>query len=242
MVFVPSAPALVPDLSGPGADDVEAVRTAALDALKRVGSAPGGPATRWIACGSSIGGQPYSTPDGRGSFAAFGVDRRVGLDGYDGGDAADPSWPTSMLMAGWYREAAGLGALTPLVVDVDATVEQTVDLGASLRRRLDESDEPVALLVIGDGATSLSPRAPGGGDAPQAHDLQARIDAALGRADRAALTALPVAECDRWCVSGRAVWQVIAAALTDTPMTARLDYADAPLGVGYTVATWTAGP
>ncbi|OPX15641.1 hypothetical protein B1964_08860, partial [Gordonia sp. i37] len=114
--------------------------------------------------------------------------------------------------------------------------------------------EPVGLLVVGDGATALSPKAPGGGERASAVRLQKRIDTALECGDLETLADLDAQECDAEGVGGRVAWQVAAAvarasrAHTDVDP-ARLDpeclYAAAPFGVGYVVARWTplpAGP
>lgn len=246
MVFVPSAPALVPELAGPGAVDVEPVRAASIDVLRAATEVGGGLPLRWFVLGDNVGAQSDSRLDGPGTCRGFGVDRVVSLDVAAGSGEPDAGWPTSMLLAGWLREMASIDRLIPIVVDADGATDRsagsdpTVDAAASLRARLLETSDPVGLLVVGDGATSLSARAPGGGDSPQARALQERIDAALGNADTAALTALTPAECALWGVGGRAVWQVAAAALDGVELTGRLDYAGAPLGVGYTVASWTA--
>ncbi|MFW0790348.1 hypothetical protein [Gordonia sp. CPCC 205333] len=240
VVFVPSAPVLLPDLAGPGAGEVDDVRAAAIEALRATNTMADGHRPRWLVCGDSVGAQSDSAFDGSGTFLGFGADRVVTLSAKAVAGPADPGWPTSMLLAGWYREQADLNALTTVVIDADATVEQVADIGASLRTALFDTGDPTALMVVGDGATSLSTRAPGGGDAPQAHELQARIDAALGSADYAALADLSATECARWGVGGRAVWQAVGAAVSGTTMAARLLYTGSPLGVGYTVATWTA--
>ncbi|WP_040524697.1 hypothetical protein [Gordonia effusa] len=240
VVFVPSAPVLVPELAGPGAHDVDDVRAAVVDALRAANATSDDRPSRWLVCGDSVGAQPDSRLDGAGTFRGFGADRVVSLSGGGGDGPANPDWPTSMLLAGWYREAAGLSPLTPTVVDAEASSDQIAQIGASLRAELRNPGESVSVMVVADGATSLSARAPGGGDEPLAHDLQGRIDAALSDADCAALTALSSTECDRWGVGGRAVWQSVSAAVSGTRLTAQLHYAGAPLGVGYTIATWTA--
>lgn len=238
VVFVPSAPALVPEVSGPGAVELDDVRAAAIDAL-RAAAVPG---VRWIAIGNTAGGTEDFDPTMVGTFRGFGVDRTVVLSARNGGHQstreANPHWPTSMLIAGWLREQAGIDDCSAQVIPTDLRGSAITDRAVELRSAIASGDR-YALLVVGDGATSLSQRAPGGGDEAGAHQLQAQIDAALGSADRDALLALPRDECDQFDVGGRAVWQVVAAACAGATIDASLNYRGAPLGVGYTVAAWS---
>jgi hypothetical protein len=100
----------------------------------------------------------------------------------------------------------------------------------------------MGLLVMGDGSAALSPRAPGY-VVEGATEWQRRVDHALGSADVDAVAALSADDADRYLAMGRAAWQVLAGAVRagegpDTTWRSTLLAAEAPYGVGYTVAAW----
>lgn len=228
--FVPSAPVLVPELSGPGAPEVVPVRHAAL----AVSSELNARARSWMVVGL---GDPSVPVAARGSFVGFGVDVQVDIAAGATG-AADPHMPTSVLIGGWlagHSEPAPQLAVT--LIDAATTGPLSVDLGRELGARLAQTEEPVGLLVVADGATTLGAKAPGG-EVPEATGIQDGIDTALGSGDLAALAALDEGECVRAGVAGRAVWQLVCGAVDGARIDAELLYASAPFGVGYTVARW----
>ncbi|MYR05831.1 hypothetical protein GTV32_05675 [Gordonia sp. SID5947] len=239
VVFVPSAPLLVPALAGPRAVDTEEVRAATLAAGRDLAA----DASTWIAIGATDSG--IDQVGSAGTFLPFGVDVPVFLDGSDGDGRPDeqsplrPGLPLSFLIAGWLRAESGAAAVRPVPVSSTATATECAQLGTQLAARVDGHREPVGILVVGDGATSLSARAPGGGMRESGARLQQVIDAAIGSADVAALAGLDPDECATEGVSGRAAWQVVSALCADRPMRPELRYARAPFGVGYVVAVWT---
>lgn len=240
VVLVPSAPLLVPELAGPAATDTQPVRAATVDAAVDLGRA----ADRWVVIGS---GSAVTAP--AGSFRRYGVDRPVSLTGRPPArtDPSDEQWPLSLLIGAWLREQAGASRVLPRLIDPAADPADCVALGDQIATEIGDETGPIGVLVVGDGAISLSPRAPGGGLDPAAVALQERLDAALGGADLAALAALSPQECADHGVDGRAPWQV-AAALVAASLAGRLvksaetRYAAAPFGVGYTVAVWQVQP
>ncbi|MDS1112864.1 hypothetical protein RD149_03700 [Gordonia westfalica] len=234
VVFVPSAPLLVPELVGPSAFDTEPVRSAVGDAL--AGAVAIG-VDRWVVVGASD--DPVTGPvreAGSGSFARFGVDVRVSLS-----DETGPRMSLSMLVGAWLHEWASLGPASACVVGRESTPDECAGIGAELAARLGESAERIGLLVVGDGSTALTPKAPGGGRRESAVALNDAIVAAIGGADTAALAALRPEPCDAEGVGGRVAWQVAAAAVENcgSAVVAKTGYAGAPFGVGYIVATWT---
>lgn len=282
-VFVPSAPLLVPELAGPDAVDTRPVREATRSAVRALAAS----ATRWVALGADDApAVPASGPAAAvltdrprcgtdvavtGTFARFGVDLPVTLDpaveeacAQADAEPVRPRLPLSMLIAAWLREQAGADRVTPVVLDPSASPAQCAAVGDEIAAALSAVSESVGLLVVGDGATALSPKAPGGGERASAVRLQKRIDTALECGDLDTLADLDAQECDAEGVGGRVAWQVAAAvarasgAHTDVDPArldparldpARLDteclYAAAPFGVGYVVARWTplpAGP
>ena len=109
--------------------------------------------------------------------------------------------------------------------------------GAAVRRELDAVTEPVALLVVADGAITLTERAPGALDL-RAPEVQAELDEALRSGRRDLLAALDPSLCRELGIGGRAPWQAMAGAFTDDPTQTTSDYCGAPYGVGYHVGTW----
>lgn len=251
VVFVPSAPLLVPQVAGPGATDTEAVREATRTAGRELAAA----ATEFVAIGARD--DDLATEIGvDGDFGRFGVpmvvtlhrpaavavesgpSRKGPLD-LSPSDLPLSDLPLSMLIAGWLRAESGIEAVEPVTVGRDAMPADCARVGAELRRRIDAAPGRVGVLVVADGATALSARAPGGGLRPAAVDMQQRIDRALAAADTDTLAALDPAECARAGVAGRPAWQVAAALCSGRQFASRVAYRDAPFGVGYTVATWT---
>jgi hypothetical protein len=87
------------------------------------------------------------------------------------------------------------------------------------------------VLVIADGANTLSPPAPGGYH-PADVDVQRALDDALACGDVAALTRLP----ER--VVGRVAFGVLAGLAEPAPRSAKELYRAAPYGVGYFAGVW----
>ncbi|MFT4395868.1 hypothetical protein ACLTEW_13125 [Gordonia lacunae] len=251
LVFVPSAPLLVPELAGPAASDTQPVRRAVFDA---VAAARELGIDRWVALGTAD-----AATAGRvcepvwGTFARFGVDVPVATDtvtptaaGSPTVTAADnaldgttPRMSLSVLIAGWVAERMSLGPLHVCSVGSTTPPADCAALGAELSAPLEEGTERVAVLVVGDGSTALTDKAPGGGRRESAVALNDAVVAALGSADTSALAALDPQQCDVEGVGGRVAWQVAAGLVGDRRARGALDFADAPFGVGYVVATWT---
>lgn len=228
--FVPSAPVLVPELAGPGASEIVPVRAAAL-AVSRELSAR---ARRWMVVGL---GDPDLSVARRGSFVGFGADVEVAIEP-DATEPADPAMPLSVLIAGWLAgHCDPVPRLDVTLVDAGTSAAECRSLGRRLGARPAQIDEPVGLLVVADGATTLGPKAPGG-YARGAGDVQDGIDAALGSGDAAGLTALDESECARVGAAGRAAWQLACGAIDGARVDAELLWAGAPFGVGYTIARW----
>lgn len=147
-------------------------------------------------------------------------------------DPAEPAeLPLCALIAGWVRGRVNGDARVSVQVcagsqDADAAVAR----GRQLRAGIDESRDPVGVLVVADGANTLTPPAPGGYD-PESIPVQAALDDALASGDADALTRLPDT------IVGRVAYQVLAG-LMPTPQTAVQLYRGAPYGVGYFVGTW----
>ncbi|MGJ0121429.1 hypothetical protein ACQ7HM_19675 [Williamsia sp. MIQD14] len=242
VAFIPGAPLIVPEVSGPAAvADVAPVRDAVLEAGRRLAAR----SSTWIA----IGAAPHddTAPPRTGTFAGFGVDLSVSLDpgavAFTDGDGrtSGDTMATPMLIAGWVRgRVAESVVIEPVLVDPSTAGVECAEIGRRLARRCTEAGEPIGLLVVGDGSTGLTDRAPAG-LLDGAAAVQAAVDDALAAADTEALARLDERACAQMRVDGRAAWQVAAALWAATgaaPAAAATLYRGAPFGVGYQVAWW----
>ncbi|QNG21364.1 hypothetical protein G4H71_19720 [Rhodococcus triatomae] len=236
--FVPSPPLLVPELSGRTDDEFAPVRAAVLD----TGRALAERARRWVVVGVADGGSRPPAPESVGSFLGYGADVRVRLSPVPSADPpdveVDAEWPLAALVAGWIRGRVGPDVTASVVLlDEECTPEAAAAAGAAVRRELDAVTEPVALLVVADGAITLTERAPGALDL-RAPEVQAELDEALRSGRRDLLAALDPSLCRELGIGGRAPWQAMAGAFMDDPTQTTSDYCGAPYGVGYHVGTW----
>jgi len=95
-----------------------------------------------------------------------------------------------------------------------------------------------SILVVADGSAKRSEKAPGGYD-PRADQFDADICGAIRAGDPRLLESLLDPElADELWVAGLPAWQAVGE--LRKKRVARVLYDDAPFGVGYVVATWTA--
>jgi hypothetical protein len=140
--------------------------------------------------------------------------------------------PLCALLAGWVRGQAQPDAdAQARVYADDHDAQAAIDLGRQLRAEIDRSTDPVGVLVVADGANTLTPSAPGGYE-PGNADAQLALDDALAGGDVAALTRLPEQ------ILGRVAFQVLAGLTELGPRTAKELYRGAPYGVGYFAGAW----
>lgn len=224
IALTPSAPVLVPGLAGAAAAEVADLTGAACAAVATLPQ-------RWVAIGVGPAEQVIG-PDTRGTFAGYGVDLPAALS--DQAPSAVTALPLCALMAGWLREQADPRVrvevrVYPAALDPDTALAR----GRQLRAAIDADAEPVGVLVVADGANTLTQSAPGGYD-PDSEIVQAALDRALAGGDAAALAGLPAV------VVGRVAYQVLAGLAPDPRAAAELA-SGAPYGVGYFVGTWDPG-
>jgi hypothetical protein len=231
VAIIPSAPVMVPELAGAAAAELADLREAVFEAAA---SLP----MRWIAVGVGPTDAVVG-PDRVGTFAGYGVDLRISLSA--GATEAPLPLPLCALIAGWVR-----GQVTPdAAIEVrafagDHEVDAALQRGRRLRADIDQAADPIGVLVVADGAHTLTVPAPGGYD-PESIPVQAALDDALSGGDAAALTRLPDA------IVGRVAYQVLAG-LTEAGISqsssrpglrsAKELYRGAPYGVGYFVGVW----
>jgi hypothetical protein len=222
IAIVPSAPVLVPELGGAASAELADLRAAVLAAAALL-------PPRWIGIGTG-GADDVMDPDSMGSFAGFGADVRVGLS--PGAAQSPVGLPLCALIAGWVRGQARPETDAQVrVYRSDHDVDTALARGRHLRAEIDEAPDPIGVLVVADGANTLTERAPGGYD-PGAADVQQALDDALADGDAAALTRLPAQ------ILGRVAFQVLAGLTQPGPRTAKELYRGAPYGVGYFAGVW----
>lgn len=228
----PHPPMLVPDVASGAAPELDGLRAACDEAVRRMYAADVSAVVVLTGAEKTRGYAPGSV----GDFGRYGV---PGVSEVLGG----PPWtgtgrlPLGLLVGAWL-----------LARDDHATrcFGQTIDIAASpatclrLGRALDAGDGPrVGLLVMGDGSACRFDRAPGAYH-PDAEGFDQAVAAALDTADTQALSDLDPRVTEQLMVAGRAPWQVLAGAAGDGRWHSELLYHDAPYGVGYFVASWRA--
>jgi hypothetical protein len=229
----PHPPLLVPELAGGLAPALDGLRAACDTAIGRVYAAE--PDSLLV-----LGATQNPSLAAVGSFREYGLDLRVDggwASSWDGEDDDRPM-PLPMLVAAWLLRDR---PLTPPRTVVCVPENGRANL-AALGRTMAAGDRRVAMLVMGDGSACRSPQAPGHFD-ERAEAYDAAVGKALAAADTAALAALDPELSRDLLAAGRPAWQVLAgaAASAEQVFDSELLYAEAPYGVGYFVASWTAG-
>ncbi|WP_280425984.1 hypothetical protein [Nocardia carnea] len=248
--LIPSPPVLVPELCGgaapagaaaPAASGEPAV-AALRAAVVTIGRELAGAAAQWTVLGVGATEQEYDSGTA-GTFRGFGPEVTVSLGGPPETSGPDPDLPLALLIAGWLRGAVAPGALVRAqLLATDSSPARCAEAGAKLRAELDSVDEPRAVLVVADGAATLSKAAPGYFD-PRAEAVQTGLEQALSAGDRAALLDLDPALCAEVMLAGRPAYQALAglfAGDAEPPVVAER-YRAAPYGVGYYAALWRPG-
>jgi hypothetical protein len=220
VAFCPHPPLLVPHVAHGAAAELDALRAACRIAVKRAASS----ASHLVVIGAGERSARYE-PNARGSLAGYGVPVELPL----GSDEPGPvGLPLSLTIGAWLlREALGPDC---------GAVGYSIGAQDSQPPQLD--DTPVTLIVMGDGSARRSITAPGYlDDRAAAFDADVAAALASGRGDCLAI--------DRWLAdqllaAGAPAWNAAGRLLRGRTFDAELLYDDAPYGVGYFVAAWTA--
>ncbi|MGO9223589.1 hypothetical protein [Mycobacterium sp.] len=221
IAIVPSAPVLVPELAGTAAGEVADAVTAALAAAALL-------PPRWVVIGTGDADDALG-PDAVGTFAGFGVDVPVRLSP----QARRPAeFPVCALIAAWVRGQTRPEAIAHVrVYRSDHSADTALAQGRRLRAELDREPDRTGVLVVADGANTLTPAAPGGYH-PDDAGAQLALDDALANGDVAALAGLPQQ------ILGRVAFQVLAGLAEPGPRSIKEFYRGAPYGVGYFAGAW----
>jgi hypothetical protein len=222
IAIIPSAPVLVPELAGTAADEVAELRAAMIAAVATL-------PPRWVAVGVGATDGVVG-PGAVGTFAGFGADLVVRLSPRASGQPVD--MPLCALIAGWIRAQAQPDAQAQVrVYAPHHDGRSAFDLGRQLRDEIDQAAEPTGVLIVADGANTLTPAAPGGYH-PDDVDVQRALADALVCGDVSTLTKLPEQ------ISGRVAFGVLAGLADPVPRSAKELHRAAPYGVGYFTGIW----
>jgi hypothetical protein len=233
----PHPPLLVPQIASGAAPELAGLRTACTAAVDRVlRSVPD------LIVLVGPGALPGEYGAGAwGTLGPYGVPVEAELRGARTGEA---TLPLSLTIGAWLlNRLPWTGPVVGFAVAGTAAPAECAALGASLANR----SERVGMVVLGDGSARRSVSAPGYLD-ERAEGFDATVAAALRDGDPGALLRLDAGLADELLAAGRPAWQVLAGAAgagdTRRPGTwrATVDYAAAPYGVAYLVASWTRDP
>jgi hypothetical protein len=222
IAIIPSAPVMVPELAGAAAAELADLKGAVFAAAASLPK-------RWIAVGVGPTDAVIG-PESVGTFGGYGVDLRVALS-LEAATAPD-ELPLCALIAGWVRGQVKPEARAEVRVFADdRDADAALDHGRRLRAEIDAAADPIGVLVVADGAHTLTAGAPGGYD-PDSIRVQVALGDALAHGDVAVLTRLPSA------IVGRVAYEVLAGLIEPAPSSAKEVYRAAPYGVGYFVGVW----
>lgn len=218
IAFCPSPPLLVPELAAGAAAELDPLRAACREAVRRLLATR--PAELVV-----IGTGPETTrfmPGTTGTLAGYGVPVTATLPGAAPGAAV---LPLALTVGAWLLTEAGADVpCSGVAVGADAATAGLPDAPA--------------YLVVGDGSARRSARAPGYVD-ERAEPFDATVEAALAAGDATALRDLDPALGADLLAAGVPAWRALGHAATG-PFAADLLHAAAPYGVGYFVAFWAA--
>jgi aromatic ring-opening dioxygenase LigB subunit len=212
----PHPPLLVPEVASGAAAELDGLRAACGEAVRRLGDAD-----VLVVVGSGPRTHDFGA-DVAGTLRPYGVDLTIG--------PGEPVLPLSLTIGRWL---VGDRVAVYRSVAEDASATACLRLGAELA----DLAGTVALLVMGDGSACRTQAAPGYFD-PRAAGFDAAVATALAGADRATLSGLDARLAAELRAAGRAPWQVLAGAAGEAPFDAELLADEAPYGVGYLVASW----
>ena len=223
IAFCPQPPLLVPLLAAGAAPELDGLRLACREALRRlVATRP----DRIVVVGPGPESVLYAEGSS-GTLEGYGVPVVASL----GGSGAPPwTLPPALVVGAWLLTAAGVSGSAQAVGPEADPAELAA--GFDGRGRL-------GLLVMGDGSARRSPQAPGYLDA-RAAGFDAAVARALGTGDAAALRGLDPVLGAELLATGVPAWQVAGHAAAGADVEAELLHDCAPYGVGYFVASWIA--
>lgn len=263
MAFVPSAPLLIPALTGPQVSiELAALRTQ----VQRIVTELGQNVSTWHVVGvCEAGSADFSERIARGSFQKFGVDFPVQT--YPETEArttcVEIEMPLPMLIASWLRQRyAPHVQLIPQMIADDSTEEQLQNFVTKLHQEISQiqisqipsgltelateltvSRGRTAVLVIADGSRMLNMAAPGGYN-EQSVKAQEKLEETIfaGRS-----VAVPIEIGDELGITGLRAWRAASELAAVTIQKNKISelaieisekYSERNWGVGYVCALW----
>jgi hypothetical protein len=225
--FCPHPPVLIPHLAAGAAPELEPLRSACIESISAVAAT----GAQLVLLGSAGTTRAHS-PLARGTMAGFGVPLEVHLGSPSCGGAVE--LPLSLTVGAWLvREALGPRTGTRgFSVGPDFASSR---IAAELLQVL--QDEPVALVVMGDGSARRTTTSPGYVD-ERAVPFDDEVARALAAGDAAALEALDPDLGAQLLAAGVPAWRAAGRMLEGEHFDAQVTYYDDPYGVAYLVATW----
>jgi hypothetical protein len=238
-VVLPNPPVLVPEVAAGAAPELDRLRTACSDALKAVLHAwESGCELVLVGVGAE---RETFHPGALGTFAGFGVPVTTTLPGRTIEGAEDQRrLPLSLTVGAWLMNqvapwSSAERAVSAVSVPGDLAPSEALAVG----RDIAASAAGVAVVVMGDGSSALSLKAPGY-LVQGAQDWQDEVTSAIANADVDALAAISPEDAVRFGATGRAAWQVLAGAAGESrEWHAELLATEDRYGVAYLVARWS---
>lgn len=232
-VFCPQAPLLVPEMANGAAPELDQVRAVCNRLITLLS-----PGRQVVLLGAGPSSLSYS-PSSRGTLAPFGGPEGITLGADDSGGGQTADLPPSLTVGAWLVRAAlgpRSGAVAYSIGPDFAGSRAAVELLKLVKTR------DTALVVLGDGSARRTVKAPGYLDG-RAADFDSSVAAALRSGVGSALEAVDSDLGAQLLAAGVPAWRVAGTVLAGRDYAAELLYDEAPYGVGYFVAGWTArGP
>jgi hypothetical protein len=222
VAFCPSPPLLLPAVEGRAAPETTALRQACAAAVADM------LAVRpevVVVVGGDVDPGVRLGPGDAGDLRGYGVDRTVPFAGDVG--PGRRRLPLAHTLGAWLLDEAGFAGARVGV--------GPADLGPLLR----DLPGPRGVLAMGDGSARRTVKAPGYLDAA-AVPFDTAVASALADGEAGALAVLDEEQGRRLLAAGVPTWRAVGAALAGRDVRARLHLHDAPFGVGYLAAAWTA--
>jgi hypothetical protein len=232
----PHPPLIVPELAGAAAPELDDLRAACDAAVARL-YASGARSIVVVGGGDRTADLDFPY---RGSFAPWGLPLEVRLGRLPSGVVGTDGLPLSLLVGAWLLRRLRPDEKRPIGWRmVSVAPDEPVEACAAGGARIGSSNQPWALLVMGDGSAARGERSPRYAD-PRAEAYDDAVAAALRSADPDALLGLDPLLSTELKVAGRAPWQVLAGAARAAggDWRGKLSYAASPYGVSYFVANW----
>ena len=228
--FVPSAPILIPEVASGAADELTDLRAIAIAAIAR--AAESADHVVIVAAGS----RTRHFDKGIGTFAGFGVPLTVTIDSSSpvaAGKQVDEIGVAASIGVWLLDQTGWSGPRSVVEIARDESQNQLVELSMELAN----SPGSIAFVVVADGSAARTEKAPGYLH-PDATAFDALLEDALASGNVQSLASLDRTQAANVVAAGWPAWQVAALAMQGHDIEARCDYADAPYGVGYFVASW----